>query len=80
MAYHMLFIHSRAYGEPDNGAGWCPEFGDKDKGAVEFERDDHKDRGVSPRHLKIVTFPRVPTQRQVDAKAAELNAPKDAEA
>lgn len=74
MAYFGLFMHARAYGEPDNGAGWCFEFGDKGRDCVDFERDDHKDRGVSPRHLKIVRFDRVPTQKQVDAKRAELNA------
>lgn len=73
MAYFQLFIHARAYGEPDNGAGWGAEFGDRDQAAVEFERDDHKDHGVSGRHLKIVRFERVPTQRQLEAKRRELD-------
>ena len=73
MAYFQMFMHARAYGEPDNGAGWSPEFGDKDAEAVDFERDDHKDRGVSGRHIKIVRFDRVPTQRQIEAKRSELN-------
>lgn len=73
MAYHVLFVHARAYGEPDNDAGWCIEFGDHDREAVDFERQDHRDRGVSARHLKIVTFPRTPTQNQLNAKRDELN-------
>jgi len=68
MSYYLLI-------ERDTGASpWFVNFGDSDKECVEFEREDVADHGALKRNLKIVKFARVPTQAQIDAKLAELNA------
>ena len=66
MAYHMLF-------QREPGEAWTPQFGDRDRDCVEFERDEYKANGAKARDLKIVKFPRVPSQKQVNAKRDEMN-------
>lgn len=58
----------------DATSPWAPQFGDKDRDCVDFELQDMRDHGVRRANLKIVTFPRVPTQRQIDERVAALNA------
>lgn len=71
MTYYMLYTR-------EDGV-WSPQFGDTDKECVEYERDDMVYAygmgllGHLKRDTKIVTFKRVPTERQVQAKCAELN-------
>lgn len=62
--YYVLFIRY-------NGV-WSPEFGDADKDAVTFERNDYKDGGIKARDLKIVKFDRKPSRKACTAKAAEM--------
>lgn len=72
MTYYMLF--TREHGR------WCPQFGDHDKECVEYERDEEVARfkdgmlGTAKKDTKIVSFPRVPTRKQVEAKTEALNA------
>lgn len=71
MAYWMLYTR-------EQGA-WAPQFGDHDKECVQDERVDtylkrwkDDDLRYSAKDIKIVKFPRVPSQAQVMAKAKEL--------
>jgi hypothetical protein len=59
---------------------WAPQFGDKDEGVVRQERLDSYQRqfkgdpGKYPAYdIRIVKFPRVPSQVQVNTKTAQLN-------
>lgn len=59
------------------GAAYAPQFGDKDRDCVEYEARDWREalpRGQRSGATLIVRFPRVPTQRQVTARLAELTA------
>lgn len=69
MSYFMLYTR-------DDEGVWSPQFGDRDRECVEFERDDYRDgwQAVKAKDLKIVKFPRVPTNAQIEARTAELNA------
>lgn len=68
MAYHMLFTR-------DEDGTWAPQFGDKDKAIVTQECEDTytHDGWVAKRDTKIVSFPRMPSNAQVEDKAKELN-------
>jgi hypothetical protein len=64
---------------------WAPEFGDKDRELVAEERRDQyvKQRGYAyegdgkyiAKHVRIIRFPRVPTQRQVNERCAQEQPP-----
>jgi hypothetical protein len=69
MAYHMLFERDAESGR------WSPEAGDRDKAAITFERQDRRDHGAKAANLRIVRFPRVPSQNAVMAMALRFNAP-----
>ncbi len=75
MSYWMIYVR-------DEGQ-WSPQFGDKDRDCVRDERVDTYlrqpgyaypgDGKYSAADIKIVKFPRVPSQGQVNARTAELN-------
>lgn len=76
--------YSMIYTRDDAASPWAPQFGDRDHDAVTQERADTylRQRGQgfpgdckhAAADIKIVRFPRVPTEPQVAAKTAELNA------
>jgi hypothetical protein len=62
--YYQLLVR-------DTDGQWRDEFGDKDRDAVDFERDVC---GYKKKDTKIIRFARVPSQKQVIATIKELNA------
>lgn len=77
MAYHMLYTYE------ESATAWFPQFGDHDKEDVMSEREGWLDSpragcfGAYPAaYLKVVKFPRVPTQRQVNERAKLIPQPK----
>ena len=61
--YYSLFVC--------NESGWGAEFGDYDKSAVEFERDDYLDHGHKRKNLKIVCTG--DTQEEINKASNKLN-------
>lgn len=68
MAYFGLIEREAA------AAPWSFAMGDRDRECVAFERQDYRDHGAKAGNLRIVKFARVPSQRQLDARLAEINA------
>lgn len=75
MIYYMTYTYE--------GGQWNPQFGDDDRDNVAAEAEQWIDDprngcwGPLPKsHVKTVTFPRVPTQKQVVERAANIPAPK----
>lgn len=78
MSYWMLFTYE--------GDAWAPQFGDHDHECVRQEREDtylrqpgygYADDGkYLAKHIRIVPFPRVPTERQIKERAALIRPPK----
>ena len=68
MSYHQLLRLS-----PNSGL-WVADFGDTSCAVVQAEHRDYRDHGIPAKHLKIVRFERVPTQAQLAARLAEINA------
>lgn len=62
--YYQLLVR-------DTDGLWRDEFGDRDRDAVDFERQVC---GYKRKDTKIVRFARVPSQKQVTAAIQELNA------
>ena len=77
MAYSLIIVR-------DDGV-WSPQFGDRDHECVVQEREDaylgvrgmryEGDGKYAAKDIKIIRFPRVPTQAQITARLAEINAP-----
>lgn len=62
---------------------WAPQFGDHEKECVEYEAYEWRHTqealtGIKPpvRHTRVVSFPRVPTERQAREKLATLPPPR----
>jgi hypothetical protein len=78
MAYFLIYTRD------DAASPWAPQFGDSDQDAVMQERIDTylRPRGQGfagdckhvASDIKIIRFSRTPTQMQVNAKTAEINA------
>lgn len=67
MYYQLLTRQSKS-------AKWELEFGDSDKECVEFERDVlTNEKGLSKSNTKLLSFKRVPTQKQIVSTVATLN-------
>lgn len=43
-------------------------FGDYDKGAVEFEKQDRRDSGALAKNLRIISFKRAPSHKALLAR------------
>lgn len=65
MTYYLLV-------EKTEGAEWAIQFGDSDKEAIEFERDDYADHGIPKKNLKVIKSASS-QQRDCDAAVAKLN-------
>lgn len=81
MAYWMIYTRDATEGTKHaNPNPWSPQFGDKDEEYVRQERLDSYQRQYKGEpgkfaayDIRIVKFPRVPTQAQVNARTAQLN-------
>lgn len=61
--YYQLLVR-------ESDGQWRDEFGDRDRDAVDFERDVC---GYKRKDTKIITFKRVPTQNQVINAIKDMN-------
>lgn len=64
--YYSLFVRV--------DGSWSHEFGDYDRPAVDFERQEYKDKGVRAADTKVTTWDRCPLEQQIRDKTAALNA------
>jgi hypothetical protein len=59
----------------DAASPWTFAAGDRAREVIDFERQDHRDHGAKASDLRVIKFDRIPSQKQLDSRMAEINVP-----
>jgi hypothetical protein len=66
--YWGLLVYDPDYNQ------WSWEYGSKERQDVISERQYYRDTGIKAKHMTILSYPHIPSQREVDTVMQTVNA------